>query len=105
MPDPVDIFADGFNVQVAALGCVMHFNLTVPGAPPAEDPTALLPSRTVATVRVTPEFLKGMTFLLRENIRRYEQGAGFKIELPPDIMAVVLKGSDQATWDRVWKYD
>jgi hypothetical protein len=105
MPDPADVFADGFNVQVAALGCVMHFTLSIPNAPPAADPGALLPSEPVAIVRVTPEFLKGMVFLLRENIRRYEQSAGFKIKLPPEIMRVVLVGSNQQTWDRIWEYD
>lgn len=104
MPDRIDVFADGFNVQVAALGCVLRFTLTIPDAPPSTDPTALLPSEPVAVVRMTPEFLKGMTFLLRENIRRYEQSAGFSIELPPEIMAAVLRGSDQETWNRVWGY-
>ena len=106
MPDPVDIFADGLNVQVGALGCVMHFRLSIPGAAPnPDDPRALLPSQPVVVVRVTPEFLKCMTFLLRENIRRYEQAGAFKIEIPPEIMRSVLEGSDQETWNRIWEYD
>lgn len=101
--EPADIFADAFKIFVGGFGSSLHFFLSDPDQ--EATPGGLLPSNRVATIRLTPELLKGLTFLLYRQVVMYES-ANPRIELQPDAMARVFAGSgiDREKWDRFWGY-
>ena len=104
MAEPVDLFADGFHVSVLPLGCILTFSRArLPLEPDPE--TKLFATEPVAAIRVTPEFLRGVTFLIRNQILQYERSSNIRIELPQWMMeTMILTGTDQANWDRCWEY-
>ncbi len=115
MPEAVDIFADAVHIHVMPFGCTLQFGVSrpvpmtvsqpgAPAAPPPTSPPELLPSDRLATIRLTPEFLKAVAYLLRQHVLGYEKTSGFKIELPPAMMALVLVGSSREQWDQCWGY-
>jgi hypothetical protein len=109
MADPIDVFADAVHVNVMAFGCTVQFAVSKPApmSTGAEHGTTEAPATDrVATIRVTPEFLKGFAFLIRQQVLQYEANSGLKIDLPPDLMAGLTGptgGREQ--WDRVWRAD
>ena len=109
MADSIDTFADAVHVNVMAFGCTLQFAISRPVSmqtSPEQDSTetaGLLVTDRVATIRVTPEFLKGFAYLIRENVMRYEAASGFKIELPPDLMNALTARTGREQWDRVWR--
>jgi len=102
MAEAIDVFADTIRFNVAAYGCALHFavsrptlDLVPPGAP--------IPMDRVATVRLTPEFLKGIVFLLREHIVQYEKTAGAPITIPFEMLNQILQGTTLERWTRCWE--
>jgi hypothetical protein len=111
MAEQVDLFVDGFRVNVMPFGCTLVFTLSHPQpesqglvAPLPGTTTPVLPSDRVATIRMTPALMKGMAFILRNQLARFEQTSHTTIELPQDAMPSVLAGTDQAAWERFWEY-
>ena len=105
MSEPVDIFADAIHINMMAFGCTLQFGRSepVPMAMVAESiPDSILPTERLATIRLTPELMKAMTFLLHRHIVRYEEYNKRKIELPANLMARVLTGSTRELWDTLW---
>ncbi len=103
MAEPIDFFVDGFHIDVLPFGCILTLHQS--RAPVQGDPeTQLLASDHVATVRMTPEFLKGMAFLLRNQVIIHERTSGRRIDLPADMMTRLLTGTDRQNWDRCWEY-
>lgn len=109
---PVDAFVDGMVVTVSAYGCTIRFSQSIseePGviAERAErEGTGKLPSEHVATIRMTPEFLKGVIFVMYQHLREYEQAIGGKIPLPPELVEGAREGAEGASqeqWDEFWK--
>lgn len=107
MADAIDVFADAVHINVMAFGCTLQFAVSkpVPMAPPLPAPPAPtpLPADRVATIRLTPELLKGLAFLLREQVLQYERNAHLKIEIPPELMGGLLAGTGRERWDRFWE--
>jgi hypothetical protein len=102
MPDAVDIFADGLQVFLGAYGCALHFTVSTEESQKATSPDQTLQGTRVATVRITPEFAKGMVFFLRDRVLRYEAENG-TINMPPKVLERLV-GEQQASWDRLWAY-
>lgn len=106
MAEPIDVFVDTVHINVLPLGCTLQFGLTKPApmvlTQPGVQPPPLTSDR-VATIRLTTELLKGMAFLLREHVLQYEKTSGFKVQLPPDLMANALVGTTRERWDRCWE--
>lgn len=103
--EPVDIFADAFRVYVGAFGCMLTFSLSNADQQAVTPPGTTLPSDRVATIRLAPELLKGMAFMLRQQIIAYEREEG-KIVMPEKYIAaaVALVGADSEAWNRCWEY-
>lgn len=103
--EPVDLFADGFQIFVGGFGSAIHFQLSeadhhVGATPPGQ----LLPSRRVATVRMTPEMLKGLAFLIHQQVNVYER-TNPRIELPADSMQrMAAAGITAEQWHHFWGY-
>ena len=108
MVDAVDLFADAVHINVMAYGCTLQFGLSrpVPMAVPTPPPTEAtpLPTDRLATIRLSPELLKGLAFLLREHVLRYERNANVRIELPPELLASILAGSNRERWNDCWEH-
>lgn len=108
MADPIDVFADAVHVNVMAFGCTVQFavsrsvSMQTGSEQSAAEAPPFIATDHVATIRVTPEFLKGFAFLIREQVLRYEANSGFKIELPPDLMTALTASTGREQWDRVW---
>jgi len=104
MAEAIDIFAEAFRVYIGALGCALHLSLSDPAAHESTPAGQLFPSKRMATVRTAPEMMKALTFILRQQVLRYERTNKIRIELPPDMMTRALEGADLASWNRCWEY-
>jgi hypothetical protein len=107
-----DVFADGLMVNVSAYGCTLRFSQSI-----SEEPNVIaeraereggghLPSEHVATIRMTPEFLKGLIFVMYRHVRDYEQSIGGKIPIPAELIEGAREGAvgaSQEQWDEFWK--
>lgn len=100
MPDedvPVDVYADQFVVNVGPFGCAVNFGLSLAVPPPGGMPAG----ETVATVRMSLEHLKVMTFLLRRQLLQYEQESGVRVPIPRDLLNQLRIGPED--WQECWR--
>ena len=102
MPEPIDVFADAFRVQIMPFGCTLTFSVSSPEQPTMADPQQLLPTTRIVTVRLTPELIKGMAFMLREQVVMYEKANKVRIDVPPANLEVA--GVNMQNWNRFWEY-
>jgi len=102
MPEPIDVFADAFKVQMMPFGCTLTFSVSSPDQPTMTDPKQLLSSTRVVTMRLTPELIKGMAFILREQVVLYEKTHKVLIDVPADNLK--LAGLSLENWNRFWGY-
>jgi hypothetical protein len=98
MPEPVDVYADQFQINMGAYGCVLNFLLSgrdpvVPGAAQSAD--------RVASIRMSLEHLKLMTFILRRQVTNYEQNAAVRIQLPQVVLNALQIGRED--WNECWR--
>lgn len=98
MPDPVDVYADQFQINAGPYGCILNFLVT------QRDPVAVgavpQPER-VATIRMSLEHLKVMTFLLRRQVVTYERNAAIRISIPQVVLNGLQVGRED--WNECWK--
>ena len=105
--EPVDLFADAFQVNVFPFSSKLTFSLSSAELRPDQvAPGELLPTTRIATIRMTPELMKGLVFLAHQEILKYEREGGARIQLPKDVMARIqtTTGKTQEQWDRFWGY-
>jgi hypothetical protein len=102
MAEPIDVFSDGVQIFIGAYGCAIHFSLSTEEGHKTTPADQTLPGARVATIRVTPEFAKGLAFFLRERILMYEAEHG-AIVVPPKLLERLASG-DQAKWEQLWRY-
>lgn len=98
MADSIDIYSDQFQMNFGPYGSTLNFLLSsatppAPGAPPQ--------AQLLASVRMSLEHLKVMTFLLRKNIIKFESDTGVTIQLPRMLLNSL--GISPEDWDSVWK--
>lgn len=105
MPEPMDLFSDALHVYMGPFGCAIHYSLSEAQAHFTSDPGVVFSSNRVATVRMTPELMKGLAWILYHEVKKYEN-QGVRIELPPPYVDGALRsaGVDREYWDRFWGY-
>jgi hypothetical protein len=96
--EPVDVYADQFQVHTGPYGCTLNFLLTSPMPPATGSP---LPANRVATVRMSLEHLKLMTFMLRQQVLEYERRTGTQVPLPTEMLNQLHIGRED--WDALWR--
>lgn len=98
MPDPIDVYADQFQINVGPYGCVLNFLVSGPAAP---APGAAPQVERLASVRMSLEHLKTMTYILRRQVIEYERQAGVRIQLPQEVLNSLRIGRED--WDTCWE--
>ena len=100
MDEVVDVYADQFQVNTSAFGAVLNFLMAEstppsPGTPPK--------TQKVATVRMSMEHLKAMTFVLRRQIINMERDNGITFNIPIRVLnALSISPED---WETFWSKD
>ena len=98
MSEALDVYSDQFQVNIGAFGSTLNFMVTKPTPPaPGTAPQADL----LATVRLSTEHLKVMTFMLRRQILEVESNTGLKVGLPIQVLNS-LKISPE-DWESFWQ--
>lgn len=98
MEEPIDIFSDQFQVNLGPYGCTLNFLLTDP-VPPA--PGSAPQARRLASVRMSAEHLKVMTFILRKQITLAETQTGVRTEIPVQVLNSLHISRED--WDSFWR--
>ena len=98
MAEPVDIYSDSFQLNTGPYGSTLNFMLS-PSTPPAPGKTPQ--PETLATIRMSLEHLKLMTFVLRRQIMHHEQHSGVTIQVPTQVLNSL--GISPDDWDSLWK--
>jgi len=99
MPEPIDIFSDQFQVTVGPYGCVLNFSLTSAQPPP---PGAVRPADRLASVRMSNEHLKVMTYILRRQIVDYERRLAVRVPVPQEVINAL--GIGREDWEEFWAH-
>jgi hypothetical protein len=92
-----DVFADQFSMNLGPFGCALNFTLS--SAMPAA-PGGATQGQPVATVRMSLEHLKLMTFLIRRQLIEYERQAGVRIPIGVDVLNQLRVGRED--WTEFW---
>lgn len=98
MENTLDVYSDQIQVSMGPYGCALNFLLSNP-TPPA--PGSLPQAERVATIRMSMEHLKVMTFILRKQIMLLERDTGVKVEIPIRILNNLGIGPED--WNSLWK--
>jgi len=98
MVESIDIYSDSFQVNTGPYGSTLNFMISQP-TPPA--PGKMPNSECLATVRMSLEHLKLMTFVLRNQISNHEEKTGVNIQLPIQVLNSL--GISPEDWDFFWK--
>ena len=98
MDEPVDVYSDQFQISVGPYGCTLNFMVTssTPSAPGMQ-----MQAQRAATVRMSPEHLKVMTFLLHRQLITYEKEAGVSVGIPNLILNGLGIGLED--WNSFWR--
>ena len=98
MTEPIDLYSDSFQLNTSPYGVTLNFMLS-PSSPPAPGKTPQ--PETLATIRVSLEHLKLMTFVLRRQIMHHEQQSGVNIQVPSQVLNSLSISPED--WDSLWK--
>lgn len=97
MPDPVDVYADQFQLNTGPFGCSLNFLLTGPTPPaPGEAPQV----QRQATVRMSLEHLKVMAFILHRQVSQMETQTQTEIAIPVPVLNALRIGPED--WNAFW---
>ena len=96
--EAVDIYSDQFQVTTGPFGAMLNFGLTGSTPPPAGS---LPPVERKATVRMSLEHMKVMTFLLHRQVMQHETQTGVKIPIPQVVLNALQIGLED--WNHLWK--
>ena len=98
MAEPIDVYSDSFQLNTGPYGATLNFMLS-PSTPPAPGKTPQ--PETLATIRMSLEHLKLMTFVLRRQVMQVEQRNGVNIQVPTQVLNSL--GISPDDWDSLWK--
>ena len=98
MEEPIDIYSDQFQFNLCPYGCVLNFMVT-DAVPPA--PGSAPQARRLASVRMSVEHLKVMTFILHRQISLAETQTGIRTEIPIQVLNSLQISRED--WDAFWK--
>lgn len=98
MPEPLDAYTDQFQVSTGPYGSTLNFMLSSPIPPaPGSPPQA----ERLATVRMSLEHLKVMTFILRRQLLEHESRTGTRIQVPVEVLNSLSISPED--WDSFWQ--
>ena len=97
MADPIDVYADQFQIHLGVNGCIFNFSMSRPDPPPLGSPPQ---SERVATIRMSLEHLKMMTFLVHRQLCQFESQAGISIPIPVQVLSSLQ--IRQEDWQAYW---
>jgi hypothetical protein len=98
MAEPLDVYADQFQLSTAIYGATLNFLVSSP-TPPA--PGTAPPIERLATVRMSLEHLKVMAFILRRQVLQHEQQTGTTIQIAAQALNGLQIGLED--WERFWR--
>lgn len=98
MDEVVDVYSDQFQVNTSAFGAVLNFMASKPTPPPPGSPPETI---RLATVRMSIEHLKAMTYVLKRQIAKQESDAGISYEVPRQVLNAM--GISPEDWDSFWR--
>lgn len=97
MPDATDVYSDQLGINVGPFGCALNFGIS-PSIPPPGG--GAQPLHHVATVRMSLEHAKVMTFMLRRQLLEYERDGGIQVSVPQDVLNQLRIGPED--WQEFW---
>lgn len=100
MDEVVDVYSDQFQVNTSAFGAVLNFMASKPTPPAPGSPPETI---RLATVRMSIEHLKAMTYVLKRQIAKHESDTGILYDLPKQVLNAM--GISPEDWDSFWKGD
>jgi hypothetical protein len=98
MTEPVDTYCDQFGLNLGPFGATLNFLMTSPNPPPAGT---IPQAERMASIRVSLEHLKVMTFMLRRQIMQYEQQQSTDVGVPQDVLNSLR--ISQEDWQALWR--
>ena len=98
MTDAIDVYSDQFQISTGPYGVMLNFNVSshIPAVP-----GQVQQAERVATIRMSLEHLKAMTFILRRQLLQHEQQTGTIIPLPQQVLNQLQIGRED--WDAFWR--
>ena len=98
MDEPVDVYSDQFQINTGAFGCTLNFNATksippAPGSPPEFN--------RMATVRMSMEHLKMLTYIIRRQVIKQETDTGISYVVPREVLNALHVSPED--WDNFWR--
>lgn len=98
MSEICDIYTDSFQINTGPYGSTLNF-LISPSTPTA--PGKVAQSECLATIRMSLEHLKLMTFVLRNQVLNHEKQSGINIQLPIQVLNQLSISPED--WNHFWK--
>ena len=98
MAEPVAVFTDQFQLNTSPYGATLNFLLTDP-IPPSPGTAPKVERQ--ATVRMSLEHLKVMSFILLRSVRQYEAQTNTTIQIPMQMLNQM--GISPEDWDACWR--
>ncbi len=98
MDEPIDVYSDQFQINLGPYGSALNFMLSDPNPPP---PGSTAQARRRATIRMSIEHLKVMTFILRRQIITMEGQTGVRFDVPMELLNSLRTSRED--WDSFWK--
>lgn len=99
MQDPIDAYADQFQLSTGPYGASLSFLLSPP-TPPA--PGAPVTPARVATIRTSLEHLKVMSFILHRQVIAHERETGASVAIPVSVLNELHIGPED--WESFWNH-
>ena len=96
MTDQFDVYSDSMTVTIANFGANLTFLLNE--AHPA--PSDVKPPTRLGTIRMSNEHLKVMAFILRRQMKKFQEDSGANPQVPVRVIAQL--GIAPEDWDRFW---
>jgi len=98
MPEPIDVYADQFQINTGPFGSTLSFSVTSPVPPaPGQVPAA----ERLASIRMSNEHLKAMVFMLRRQILMSQRQMGVDIQVSQNVLNGLSIGPED--WERFWR--
>ncbi len=98
MNEVADVYSDQFQLNLGPYGATLNFSLSDPTPP---SPGSAPKMERKATVRLSLEHLKVMTFVLVRQIKQYENQTGADIRIPAQILNSI--GISLEDWNFLWR--
>ncbi len=98
MDEVLDVYSDQLQINTSAFGATLNFMTSKPTPPAPGSPPETI---RLATVRMSIEHLKIMTYLLRRQIVMQESETGVLYDIPRQVLNGM--GISPEDWETFWK--